>query len=176
MTAIVPHVHVFFTVGLRFVGVWRGGLWSWRWGRSSPAFPREDIVVAATVRAVGGGGGAAASDGPGVAALWAGGVLASVCRTSMVKRIQGARGVGLLATLGGVAEAVAIVALGVSVSVDGLFNLELLREEEEGREDFLYVVGVDGDNHRSRWFGYSRSSVLVKVPGRTDLDRFGVED
>ena len=37
-----------------------GGLGSWRWGRSSPAFPREGIMVAATVRAVGHGGGAAA--------------------------------------------------------------------------------------------------------------------
>ena len=94
----------------------------------------------------------------------------------MVKRTEGARGVGLLASLGGVAEAVAVVALGVPVGVDGLFDLEPFREEEEGSEEFLYVVGVDGDNHRSRLFGYSNSSVLVKVPGRTDLDRFRVED
>ena len=83
---------------------------------------------------------------------------------------------GLLAPLGGVAEAVAVVALGVPVDVDGLLNLEPFREEEEEWEEFLYVVGVDGDNHRSRLFGYSNSSVLVKVPGRTDLDRFRVED
>ena len=38
----------------------------------------------------GGGGRAAARDGPGVASLWACGVLASVCRTSMVKRTEGA--------------------------------------------------------------------------------------
>ena len=83
---------------------------------------------------------------------------------------------GLLASLGGVSEAVAVVALGVSVGVDGLFDLEPFREEEQGWEEFLHVVGVNGDNHRSRLFGYSRSSVLVKVPGRTDLDRFRVED
>ena len=94
----------------------------------------------------------------------------------MVKRTKGARGVGLLAALGGVAEAVAVVALGVPVGVDGFLNLEPFREEEEGGEEFLKVVGVDGDNHRSRLFGYSRSSVLVKVPSRTDLDRFRVED
>ena len=57
---------------------------------------------------------------------------------------------GLLAALGGVAETVAVVALGVSVGVDGFLNLERFREEEEGREEFLYVVGVNGDNHRSR--------------------------
>ena len=94
----------------------------------------------------------------------------------MVKRTEGARGVGLFAPLGGVAEAVAVVALGVTVGVDGFFTLEPFREEEEGGEEFLYVVGVDGDNHRSRLFGYSSSSVLVKIPGRTDLDRFRVED
>ena len=83
---------------------------------------------------------------------------------------------GLLAALGGVAEAVAVVTLGVSVGVDGFLNLEPFGEEEEGREESLYVVGVDGTNHRSRLFGYSRSSVLVNVPGSTDLDRFRVED
>ena len=133
-------------------------------------------MVAATVRAVGGRGGAAARDWLGVAALWAGGVLASLCRTSMVKRTKGARWVGLLATLGDMPEAVAIVALGVSVGVDGFFNLEPLREEEDRREYALYVVGVDRDNHRSHLFGYTRSSVLVKVPGRTDLDCFRVKD
>ena len=75
---------------------------SWRWGRPSPAFPREGIVVATAVGAVG---------------------------------------------LGGVAETIAVAALGVAVGVDGFLNLEPLREEEEGREEFLYVVGVDGDNH-----------------------------
>ena len=94
----------------------------------------------------------------------------------MVKRTEGARGVGLLAPLGGVAEAVAVVALGVPVGFDGFFDLESFGEEEEGWEELLYVVGVDADNHRSRLFGYSNSSVLVKVPGGTDLDRFRVED
>ena len=83
---------------------------------------------------------------------------------------------GLLAALGGVAQAVAVVALGVSVGVDSFLNLEPFGEEEEGGKEFMYVVGVDGDNHRSRLLGYSSSSVLVKVPGRTDLNRFRVED
>ena len=94
----------------------------------------------------------------------------------MVKHTEGARGVGLLAALRGVAEAVAVVALGVLVGIYGFLNLEPFQEESEGREEFLYVVRVNGDNHRSRLFGYSRSSVVVKVPGRTDLDRFRVED
>ena len=90
-------------------------------------------MVTPTVGSVGGGGWAAARDGPGVASHGAGGVLASVGRTSMVKRTKGARGVGLLAPLGGVAETVAVVALGVSIGVDGFLNLEPFREEEEGR-------------------------------------------
>ena len=45
---------------------------------SSPAFLVEGIVVVARVGAVGGGRGAAVGDGLGVAALGAGGVLASV--------------------------------------------------------------------------------------------------
>ena len=100
-----------------------------------------------------------------------------MCRTSMVKRTEGARGVGLFTALGGVAVTVTVGACsGVSVGVDGFLNHEPFGEEEEGREESLDVVGVDRDNHRSRLFEYSRSSVLVKVPGRNDLDRFRVED
>ena len=73
---------------------------------------------------MGGGGWVAARDGPGVSSLGAGGILAPVSRTSMVKRTEGARVVGLFTTLGGVAEAVAVVALGVPVGVDGFLNLE----------------------------------------------------
>ena len=133
-------------------------------------------MVATAVGAVGGGGWAAARDRPGVASLSTGGVLASVGRMSMVKRTQWARGVGLFASLGGVAETVAIVALGIPIGVDGFLDLAPFREEEEGHKESLNVVGVDGDNHRSRLFGSSSSSVLVKVPGRPNLDRFRVED
>ena len=73
--------------------------------------------------------------------------MAYMCRTSMVKRTEGARGVGRLAALRGMAEAVAVVTLGVSVGVDGFLNLEPFREEEEEREEVLYIVGFDGDNH-----------------------------
>ena len=44
---------------------------------------------------------------------------------------------GLLTALGGLAEAVSVVALCVPVGVDGYLNLEPFREEEEGREEFL---------------------------------------
>ena len=133
-------------------------------------------MVAATVGAVGGRGWAAAQDGPRVSSLRAGWVLAPMCRKSMVKRTKGAQGVGLLAPLGGVAEAVAVVALGSALGIDGFLNFKPLREEEAGREEFLFVVAVDRDNDGSRLFGYSSSSVLVKVPGRTDVDRFHVEN
>ena len=41
---------------------------------------------------------------------------------------------GLFAALGGVAEAIAVVALGVAIGVDGFLNLEPFGEEEEGRK------------------------------------------
>ena len=47
-----------------------------------------------------------------------------MCRMSMVKRTEGARGVGLFAALGGVAKPVAVVSMGVAVGVDGFLNLE----------------------------------------------------
>ena len=106
-------------------------------------------MVVATIGAPGRGGRAAARDGFGVASLGAGGVLASVGRTSMVKRTIGARGVFLGAALSGVTVAVAVGALGVSVRLHCLFNLEAAGEEEEGGLEDGNVLGVNGDDHRS---------------------------
>ena len=64
----------------------------------------------------------------------------------MVKHTEGAGGVGLFALLEGLPEAVAVVGLSVPVGVDGFLNLEPFGEEKEGQEEFLYVVGVNGDN------------------------------
>jgi len=41
---------------------------------------------------------------------------------------------------------------------------------EEGWKGDGNVIGVDGHNHRSGLLGPPSSLVLVKVPGRTDLD------
>ena len=60
----------------------------------------------------------------------------------MVERTEGARGVGLLASLGGVAEAVAVVTLGVSVGIDGFLDLDPRGEEEEGRHKGLNIWGL----------------------------------
>ena len=54
LTAIVAHFHIFLIVKLGLGRVRRGGLGSRRWRRSTMAFPRERIIVAAAVRAVGG--------------------------------------------------------------------------------------------------------------------------
>ena len=48
-----------------------------------------------------------------------------------MKRTEGARRVGLFAALGGVAEAAAVIALGVVVGVEVFFDLGPLGEEEE---------------------------------------------
>ena len=68
-------------------------------------------------------------------------------RTSMVKRTIGARGVFLGAALGGVTVAIAVGALGVSVRLHCLFDLEATGEEEEAWEEGGNVFWVNGDNH-----------------------------
>ena len=98
-------------------------LWSRRGDWSSPAFPGEGIVVAATIGAVGGGGRAAPRDGLLVPSFGAGGVLAPVGRTSMMKCAIWARGVFLGASGSGVSEPVAVGALGVAVGLDDFLDL-----------------------------------------------------
>jgi len=87
------------------------------WDRSSPAFPGDGIVVVPTVGAVGRGGGAATREGLRVAALGAGGVLASMSRASMMKRTVEAGGVLLGASGRSVSESIAVGALGLAVSL-----------------------------------------------------------
>ena len=104
--------------------------WSRRGNWSSPAFPGEGIVVVAAVGAVGGGGGAAPRDGSLVSPFGAGGVLASMGRTSIMKCTIWARRVLLDASGRCLSESVAVGALGVAVSLDDSFDLTALREEE----------------------------------------------
>ena len=82
----------------------------------------------------------------------------------------------LLATLGGVAEVMAVGTLGGAVCLDHLLNFEALREEEEAGEEVLNVFGVNGDNQRILFLGLSKIAVLVQVPGRSDRDRFRILD
>ena len=110
-------------------------------------------MVVATFGAVGGGGGAASRDGSLVPFFGAGGVLASMGRTSMMKCAIWARGVLLGASGRCVSVSVAVGALGVAVGLDDSFDLAAFREEEDACEEFFHVVGVDGDNHRSRFLG-----------------------
>jgi len=133
-------------------------------------------VVIATVGAVGGGSWAAVGNGLGGASLGAGGVLASMGRTSMMKRTIRAGGVLLGASGMGVSEPVAVGTLGVAVSLGRFLDLEPLGEEEEGREEDGNVVGVNGDDHRSGLLGEPNSSAPVKVPGRANRDLLRVED
>ena len=89
-------------------------------------------MVVATIGAPRRGGRAGAGDRFGVASLGACGVLASMGRTSLVKRTIWAQGVFKGAALGAVAVAGAVGALGVSVRLHCLFDLEAAGEEEEG--------------------------------------------
>ena len=83
-------------------------------------------MVIATVRGVGGGSGTAAGDSLGVAALGAGGVLASVGRTSIMKGTVGAGGVFLGASGRGLSKSIAVGVLGVAVSLGHFLDLEPL--------------------------------------------------
>jgi len=82
-----------------------------------------------------------------------------------------AGGVFLGASGRGVSKPVAVGALGVAVSLRRFLDLEPLGKEEDSWEEAWNLVGVDGANHRSGLLGEPSSSALVKVPGRTNLDR-----
>src|ERR1700761_8442746 len=103
--------------------------WSRRGDWSCPAFLGEGIVVAATVRAVRGGGGAASRDGLLVPSLGAGGVLAAVGRTSMMKCAIRAGGVLLGASGRCVSKSITVGALGVAVGLDDLLDLAAFWKE-----------------------------------------------
>jgi len=94
----------------------------------------------------------------------------------MMKRTIGAGGVFLSASGMGVSESVVVGTLGVAVGLCSLLDFETPRKEEEGWGKDGKVVGVNGDNHRSGLLGKPSSSVLVKVPCRTDRDCLGVVD
>ena len=90
---------------------------------SSPGFLRDGIIVIPSVGTVWGGGGRAVWDGPGVATLWAGRVLALVSRTSMMKYTVAAGGVSMGASDMDLSESVAVGALGVAVSLRHFLDL-----------------------------------------------------
>ena len=100
-----------------------------------------------------------------VPAPGAGWILASVSRASMVKRTNGARGVGGGASLMSVSESPAVLTLGGSGGGEGKFDLAFLREDDDRGSEGQNVLGVDGDNHRSGLLGLPRISARVKVPG-----------
>jgi len=85
-------------------------------------------MVVATVGAMGGAGGRAVGDRFAVAPLGAGGIVAPMSHTSMVKRTVGAQGRFLGAALGGVAEGVLVGKLGVSIDINYLFKIEAFGE------------------------------------------------
>ena len=133
-------------------------------------------MVVTALGTVGRGRGAAVRDGLGVTSLGAGGILASVCCTSMMKRTIGAGGVFLGASGRGVYQLIAVGALGVTGSLRRFLDLERLREEEQGWEENVNIVGVNRDYQRSGLLGEPSSSALVKVPGCANRDLIHVVD
>jgi len=133
-------------------------------------------VVTTAVTAMGGRGRTTGWDWLIVPAPGAGWILASVRRASMMKRTNGARGVGGGASLMGVSVSPTVLTLGGSRGGEGKFDLAFLREDDDAWGKGRHVLGVDGDNDRSGLLGLPRISARVKVPGRENLGRFVVED
>jgi len=101
-----------------------------RFGRGQTGEVEPDILVTA-VAATGGRGRTTGRDWLIVPALGAGGILTSVRRTSMVKRTNGARGVGGGASLMGVSVSPAVLTLGGLGGGEGKFDLAFLREDDD---------------------------------------------
>jgi len=97
-----------------------------RWGRSSRTFSERGSVVTTAVTAMGGRGQTTGWDWLIVPAPGAGWILASVSRASMVKRTNGARGVGGGASLIGVSVSPAVLTLGGAGGGEGKFDLAFL--------------------------------------------------
>ena len=108
--------------------------------------PGEGVVIAATIGGVLGGGRAAAGEGLFVAALGAGGVLAAVSHSTMMKREVGARVVILCAALEDVTKAIVVGTVGATICLNHLLDLETFQEEKEAEEEVLNVFWVNGDN------------------------------
>ena len=148
---------------------WPGGRrvgsgWDKR-GRLSRTLPERGSVVTTAVAAMGGRGRTTGWDWLVVPAPGAGWILASVSRASMMKRTNGARGVGGGESLMGVSVSPAVSTLGGSGGGEGKFDLAFLREDDDPGSKGRNVEGVDGDNHRSGLLGLPSISARVKVPG-----------
>jgi len=144
---------------------WRASSGGDRRGRSSRTFSECGSVVITAVAAMGGRGPATGWDWLIVSAPGAGGILTSVSRASMMKRTNGARGVGGWASLMGVSGSPTVSTLGDSGGGEGMFDLAFLREDDDLRCEGRYILGVNSDNHRSGLLGLPRISARVKVPG-----------
>jgi len=88
-------------------------------------------VVTTAVTAMGGRGRTTGQDWLIVPAPGAGRILASMSRASMVKRTNGARGVGGGASLMGVSVSLAGLTLGGSGGGEGRFDLAFLSEDDD---------------------------------------------
>ena len=110
---------------------WRVGSGGARRGRSSRTFPECGSVVTTAVTAMGGRGWTTGWDWLIVPAPGAGWILASVSCASMMKRTNGARGVGGVASVMGVSVSPAVLTLGGSGGGEGKFSLAFLREDDD---------------------------------------------
>ena len=146
-------------------GGWRVGSGGARRGRSSRTFSECGSVVVTAIAGMGGRGRTTGWDWRIVPAPGSGGILTSVSSASMVKRTNGARGVGGGASLMGVSVFPAILTLGGSGGGEGKFNLTFLRQDDNAHCEGGNVLGVDSDNHRSGLLGLPGISARVKVPG-----------
>jgi len=122
-TAIDRQIHGVWTCWGRG---WGAGSGEARRGRSSRTFPEGGRVVITAVAAMGGRGRGTGWDWLIVSAPGTGGILTSVSRASMMKRTNGASGVGGRASLMGVTVSPTVSTLGGSGGGEGKFDLAFL--------------------------------------------------
>jgi len=80
----------------------------------------------------------------------------------MVNHTNGARRVGGGASLMGVAVSPTVATLGGSGGGEGKLNLAFLREDDDTCDEGRYVLGLDGEHHRSGQLGVARISAWLR--------------
>ena len=171
LVAIDGHIHAVWS--LRLSGGRPGGDSRLRLSQTVLECGRIVVTAFATM---GGRGRTTELDWLIVATPGAGWILTSVSHASMVKPTDGARRVGIGASLSNVSISPSVSTLGIAACREGKLDLAFLGEYDDASSPGRNVLGVDGDTHRSGLRGAPRISARVMVPACDNRGCFVVED